>query len=179
MGLDGVEMVMQWEESFGITIADADAAALRTPRAATELICRQLGVEAGRKGVCLSQRAFYRLRRVLTRAHGYPRGSITPNRPVRDLASPNLRRLDWKALASAAGVPTLPKPLCHWLPGPGVTLGSLARFMVAEYPACLRDTGCAWTCQQVREVVRAVIVTQLGIPTFSDDADFVYDLRID
>ena len=39
MGLDGVELVMAFEESFGISINDADAAAAVTPGR-----CRDLGV---------------------------------------------------------------------------------------------------------------------------------------
>jgi hypothetical protein len=38
MGLDGVELVMAWEEEFGIVISDEDAEKLITPHLAIDLI---------------------------------------------------------------------------------------------------------------------------------------------
>lgn len=42
MGLDGVEMVMLWEERFGISIPDSDLERTDTPRKAADLIERTL-----------------------------------------------------------------------------------------------------------------------------------------
>lgn len=38
MGLDSVELIIAWEEAFGITITDAEAARILTPRDVIELI---------------------------------------------------------------------------------------------------------------------------------------------
>ena len=38
MRLDTVELIMSWEDNFGITLEDSDMMELRTPRQVTELI---------------------------------------------------------------------------------------------------------------------------------------------
>ena len=38
MGLDSVELIIAWEEAFGITITDEEAARILTPRDVIELI---------------------------------------------------------------------------------------------------------------------------------------------
>ena len=38
MGLDSVELIIAWEEAFGITITDEEAARMLTPRDVIELI---------------------------------------------------------------------------------------------------------------------------------------------
>ncbi len=63
MGLDGVEMVMAFEEGFGVAISDAEAEASVTPRAAVDLIFGKL--RASDERVCVSRRAFYLLRKGL------------------------------------------------------------------------------------------------------------------
>jgi len=56
MGLDSVEIVLGWERALGVSISDAEARELRTPRQAVDLICRKLGVARGTQGDCLSRR---------------------------------------------------------------------------------------------------------------------------
>ncbi len=51
MGMDSVELVMAWEESFGIAIADSDAGRLTTPGMAIDLIHEMLNAPDF-KGVC-------------------------------------------------------------------------------------------------------------------------------
>ena len=50
---------------------------------------------------------------------------------------------------------------------------------VIEQHKRLRLLGHGWSQRQVKEVVRAVIFTQLALRKFSDEADFVRDLKID
>ena len=176
MGLDGVELVMAWEESFGISIPDAEAAVTRTPRMATELICREVAA-VERPGICLSQRAFYRLRRSFQHVLACPRSSLLPQTRVVDLVPPKDRRQIWQTLASELNANLFPKYLFGGLGR--TTLADLTRTLVARHPQTLRDPRRPWAKRHVREVVRAIITDQLGIPQFSDDADFVYDLRVD
>jgi acyl carrier protein len=60
------------------------------------------------------------------------------------------------------------------------TVGQLAEFLVAEDAAGLRpQEQVGWSREQVREVVRAIIVEHLNVePDFSDDASFVDDLGV-
>ena len=175
MGLDGVELVMAWEESFGIRIADPEAAAIRTPRAATELICRKVAA-IDVSSVCLFQRAFYRSRRALQRELTCPRSRLSPQARIADLV-PSHRPQVWRALAAESGVKSLTKHLFGWFGK--TTLADLACSTVARHHGRLRDSTQFWTRAHVREVVRAIITVQLGISCFSDDADFVHDLRVD
>jgi acyl carrier protein len=114
MGLDGVELVMAFEESFGISINDADAAAAVTPGMVVDLVCRQLDMTDAR--ACQTQRAFYLLRRALMNLTQKPRRAITPTTPLRDLFDTNDARVIWpqlQAAVDARGWPKLARP--RWL----------------------------------------------------------------
>ena len=181
MGLDSVEIIMAWEESFGIDIADREAAALRTPRLAINLICDWVGADRlHTPGGCLCQRAFHRLRRAFLAVLGCPRAAIKPRTRLADVVPRKNRRSIQQALCAQVGVPTLPG-LRFGLTflTPHRTVADLARFLVAYHPRSLRRSDEAWTGGQVREVVRAVVTEQLGIAEFADSADFIHDLRVD
>ena len=85
MGLDGVELVMAWEEAFGITIADEEAVKIRTPRMTIDLIHAKLGGLLRGDARCLTQRCFYLLRRHFLPLTTMPRKSITPKARLVDL----------------------------------------------------------------------------------------------
>lgn len=176
MGLDAVEIVVAWEEAFGISITDAEAAGLRTPRMAVDLICRKLNVGQG-GSFCLSQRIFYRLRSAFVRVLSIPRASITPRTRLGSLIPILGRQQVWSALSKAARLP-LPATMI----GVGSfspTVGDFTRCMTGYSARFLVAEGCGWSQHQVRALVREAVALQLGITEFSDDADFVYDLRID
>lgn len=125
MGLDGVELVMAFEESFGISITDADAAAAVTPGMVVDLICRQLEMTDAR--TCQTQRAFYLLRRALMTITRKPRQEIAPTTPLRDLFDTHHARDIWpqlKVAVDARGWPQLTRP--RWLEN--VNLG--AEFLI-------------------------------------------------
>ncbi len=62
-----------------------------------------------------------------------------------------------------------------------LTVGQLAEFMVARGAANLKpESAPGWSREQVRAVVRGIIIDHLNVePTFSDDASFVDDLGVD
>src|SRR5688500_20273420 len=80
MGLDLVEFVMAVEDAFGIAIANEDAAQLRTPGDVIEYVHSQF--PAASIGTCLSQRAFYKIRRAIRRDLGVSASSIRPTAPL-------------------------------------------------------------------------------------------------
>ena len=180
MGLDGVELVMAWEESFGITITDADAAQLRTPRMATDLIHRKLAT-AGVPGPggCLTQRAFHRLQRAVQAAFAVPRQQVRPQTPLDALLPAGKRRAHWQALQAQTGLVSFPKLFFGRLPFGCGTVGEFAVHLAARQPVSFRQSDAPWTRAQVRSLVRLLIVEQLGIKEFHDDDDFVRDLRVD
>jgi|CXWL01.1.fsa_nt_gi acyl carrier protein len=58
------------------------------------------------------------------------------------------------------------------------TVGQLAEFLVARDPERIKPLDQnGWSREQVRQVVRAIIIDHLNVePTFSDDASFIDDL---
>lgn len=174
MGLDRVELVMCWEDAFGISISNADAATIRTPRIAMDVIASQLGARESSGIDCLSMRAFYRLRESLITMVGVRRRDVRPRARLRDLVVKKRRRT-WDAVRAGAGMGALPSP--DWFSRH--TMADLSRWAVAHHPRALKRPGDPWTRRQVRDVVRAGITEQLAIEEFHDDDDFVRDLRVD
>jgi acyl carrier protein len=83
MGLDGVELVMALEEAFGVSISDAEAADLLTPRMVGDLIYSKL--DQTEQSICQSQRAFYLLRKAMMRRLQLTRATFKPDTVFRDL----------------------------------------------------------------------------------------------
>jgi hypothetical protein len=77
MGMDSVELVISFEEAFGIQITDEEATNCLTPRIVVDMIFSKL--KTADEHVCRSQRAFYLIRRVLVQTFGLERKSITPD----------------------------------------------------------------------------------------------------
>lgn len=89
MGLDGVELVMAVEEEFDISIDDAAAGKLLTPRLLTDYVLSK--VTTTTTDVCLTQRAFNLLRKSLIRHGGWKRSEIKPKKRLSVLLPKNQR----------------------------------------------------------------------------------------
>jgi acyl carrier protein len=114
MGLDGVELVMSIEEGFGVTIADAEAEACVTPAAVVDLVFGKL--RASDERVCVSQRAFYLLRKGLTRTLGVARRQVDLAADIRSFTAGRSEREVWddlKTAVQARSWPALARP--RWL----------------------------------------------------------------
>ncbi len=111
MGLDSVEFVLSIEEEFGITISDADAERLVTPRKVADHVAFCLGETARDGNRCLSQTQFYRLRSTLTRQFGASRRAIRPGTPIRQLLPGDIRT-QWRRLRTAIGTRHFPGLKC-------------------------------------------------------------------
>jgi hypothetical protein len=173
MGLDAVEIVMGWEESFGIYIADTEAMALRTPRQSIELIATKLAAQDEVRGACFTLRAFHRLRRSITAAAGVPRSSVRPEARLRDLVRAERRRT-WDAVRSSCGISSLPG-LGWFSPR---TVRDVTRWTVTHAAKELKQPGESWTRSEIRNVVRAVVTDVTGVEDFKDDDDFIHDIGI-
>jgi len=173
MGLDLVEIVMGWEESLGISIADTEAMTLRTPRQSIDLIATKLGAQDGSHGACLTLRAFHRLRHSIAKAAGVPRASVRPEARLRELVSTRRRRT-WEAVRSASGISSLPG--LGWLTPR--TVGDLTRWAVTHAAKELKRPGEPWTRSEIRTVVRAVVTDVTGIEDFEDNDDFIQEIGV-
>lgn len=111
MGLDAVELLLAVEAEFGVSIADGDAADLRTPRQLADHVAELLGGAPGTAAPCLSQAAFYRLRSVLVDEFGARRRDLHPDTALLDCLGPDLRR-QWPRLRQVLKAPYLPRLCC-------------------------------------------------------------------
>lgn len=124
MGLDGVELIMAVEETFGVAISDADAATLTTPRRLIDCVLGKLRLNEC--AACSSQRAFYLLRRAFVQEFGVARRAFSLDTPLTAFfpAGGDIRPV-WERLRERVQVrrwPVLRRPL--WMSA-GITVLSL------------------------------------------------------
>lgn len=114
MGLETVELVIRFEEAFDVTIPDEVAAGMTTPRAVTDYIVTQ--VTTAERSACLSQQAFYFLRRSFSNRLQLPRSAFHPGVRLQTLFPKEMRKNVWGQLQTEMGphaLPDLARPL--WL----------------------------------------------------------------
>jgi hypothetical protein len=177
MGLDGVELILAWEETFGITISDAEAERMFTTRQVAERIFESVRSTGPEDCGCLSMRAFFRLRKAFE-AEGVSRCHVRPDAKVTSLLPSRQRRDILSAVCESAGL----RPLKRLPFGLQFTFGRVRDIVIDTVIGqhdFLRRQDHGWSLVQVREVVRAVMYAQLALRRFSDDANFIKDLKID
>lgn len=113
MGLDTVELLLEVEECFGVTITDESAAQLATPRMLASHVAQLLAArlpddKSASPGACLSQRAFYQLRRILIAETGLSRNALRPETPLLSVF-PEPRRATWRRLRRSLAARDLPR----------------------------------------------------------------------
>lgn len=106
MGLDLVELVIRFENAFGIAIPDEIAADLTTPRKVTDYVYAQL--KRGEQQSCLSQGAFYLLRKEFVPALGIQRTHFRPGVKLARLIPAKNRQELWTTMRSRIGEAALP-----------------------------------------------------------------------
>ena len=114
MGLATVELLIRLEDSFGVRIPDDVAETLTTPRLVTFYLLSQLTL--GESSTCMSQQAFYRLRREFVPALGIQRSDFHPAVNLSQLIPLESRSEVWTIVGSRIGVgafPDLARPV--WL----------------------------------------------------------------
>ena len=124
MGLDTVELVVRFEDAFGIKIPDKVAAELTTPRQVTDYVLTQLKLVD--RTACMSQQAFYRLRRAFVAIEAIERAQFRPDAKLSELVPVEKRQRIWNSVRSqigAAALPDLVRP--RWLFGV-LTAGTFA-----------------------------------------------------
>ena len=175
MGLDGVELVMDCEDEFGITISDADATATTTPGQLTSLVIRLMhrdGVHPA--AVCPSAKLFYALRSQLM-TEGVPKQLIHPRARLREIFLTH--RSIWISrytLLTHLGVRIKNKKQLLRDDIPTQTLADLIRASTSNSTPF--DTNAEELMVWLR--VRMIVAEQLGrsIMDVTPDVDFVKDL---
>ena len=133
MGLDTVELVMEVEESFGITIPDADAEKIQTVGQLYRYVLSKMDGPTLVTSGCLSAAAFYRLRRRLMGRFRVERRRIRPASALDDLIPKRRRRAEWQQLGEDLGwrLPELHRPDWVWLMWLAAVIGLAAMEIVA------------------------------------------------
>ena len=177
MGLDTVELVMEIEDEFEVSIPDAVAAELSTPGQVAEYLVNALGgrMDVGVTGVCPTARPFYRLRQELQARYATPRASIRPDAAVGGLV-PRERRRDWPKIADAAGLRREPNILFRSQVPPIDT--SLRDLIKTRRKAEWRCPDGSVDADAVLRRVRMIVADATGVPIdrVGRDSHFINDL---
>jgi hypothetical protein len=188
MGLDAVELVMAWEDAFGIDIPDAAAAVMYTPNHAIDYIALRLG--ARRAGPCRTRSTFLRVRDALAAELGLPPRAIHPASPLSSFFSGDAGRERWTSAGRRlrSRWPDWPNDgllgfldrVCLNGGSRGLRLSStvsdLVRHVAAHEPGVQPAPGEGWTRERVALLVRRITIYETGIDGFRDDQEFVRDL---
>lgn len=132
MGLETVELAIRFEDAFGIAIPDEVAVELTTPGKVTDYILTQ--VNAGSERHCLSQQAFYFLRKDFVSVLGISRSEFRPENELENLIPLESRKEAWLKMQHELGsssLPTLARPI--WLFYSLVFLTVLSFFVANVY----------------------------------------------
>jgi hypothetical protein len=170
MGLEVVELIMGWEEAFGIEIADDEAELLRNPRMVVELFSERLGAVRGVDAVCSSHSAFNQVRQAMQLTLGVSRSEMQPRTILRKILPKEDRKDLWQAICNQVGTSTTP-PLT-WATGifhGPCSVQELADWFAFNHPRHFMEVGKPWSHSQVRAIVRAVIRYYSGEYRFSDE----------
>ena len=176
MGLDGVEIVMETEETFGIEIPDAIAERLYTPGDLIEYVLSQLATTPSDS--CLTQQLFYRLRRGFRRQlHGV---GVTLDTEIRSVVSKSEWPDVWTAVRAEVGDPAWPQSI----PWPSrvfrtkpATVRGIIWHIVGHLPKPAQ--GEPWTRARVVAEIRRIVSDGAGVERFQLRDRFVDDLGID
>jgi|SRR5882672_2529633 len=176
MGLEGLEIVLATEETFGIAMSDAVAAAIQTPAELIEFIATNVPIATSQE--CLTQQLFYRLRR------GF-RSQVPPMMEKFDLDTElagilhkNQWNEVWLAIRATSGDSSWPESV----PWPGFfrdgpkTIRQLIWDLVASLP---RPTqGESWSRVKIEAEVRRIIAEVLDKKDFDLSAKFIGELGV-
>lgn len=178
MGLDLVELVLGIEDAFHIAIPNTEAARIRTPRHLVEYVSTRL--DTGPSDVCLTQRAFYRLRSAAMRVFELPRTAVTVDAAWPQLLPSYERRHNWELLKRDVGTSEWPRlTFRSKSPSDVSTVGGTARYLAERAPASLKKPGEPWDPCEIEKLVASVMNHTSGITDFDWDDDFVHDLGLD
>jgi hypothetical protein len=182
MGLDIVEFVMEVEEAFGLRIPDDVATSLTTPRQLINYLHSRL--PQSQEPRCLSQRAFYAVRRELAHQVHLPPAPLRPTTELLAVLPADNAQAAWVAVGESLGYPQWPRVRGRgWLAKIFLrsrprTLGEAARHVATYTPQAVKPSDEGWSWTEVATVVNGLMQDQLAVGEYSLDDRFVEDLRL-
>ncbi|MEX2188890.1 MAG: acyl carrier protein [Pirellulales bacterium] len=146
MGMDTVELIMDIEDRFGVSISNDDAAAVRTVGELSDMVERLLSEKSATGGpaVCLTSMAFFRFRRAVAEVCHVERKRVSPGEVIDVLVARKARRREWAEMArrTSMKMPPLHRPdWCVW-----VGLGFVATFVAGCWQTRLGIESTALLC---------------------------------
>lgn len=168
MGLDGVELIMAYEEAFGVQFTNADAIRMRTPRDVIELVASRVPLTT--ESACLEQRAFYRVRAALLELSPVKRREVRPSTPLAHvfplMSADQIGRRLSERLA--------PVEVDRF-----TTVGDLASWVATHALHVVKRNDGPWSRREIEDTVKQVTLAQLGDVPYGEDRLFVEDLGVD
>lgn len=175
MGLDSVELVLSWEETFGISLEDSDVSELVTTTRAVNLISAKVGA-VDTVSYCPAMRAFHVLREGIRRVTGQVTTAISPDDRLSDVRAGRPKKEFWAEFGVAIGLLGFRRPEVLFEQS---TVRDAVEVLLACHLRQLRKPHEPWTRSLVRAGVRSGVAYVIGVRDFSDDDRFVQDLGID
>jgi hypothetical protein len=178
MGLDGVEIVMRTEETFGIEIPDKIAQQILTPAALVDFVAANVPLKPTE--ACLSQQLFYRLRRGFRSQLKALTSTFDLDTPLKDILHKDQWPQVWEAIRAEVGQPEWPTsiPWPGLLRGGAKTIRELIWHVAASLPKPDTAAGEAWTRARIQAGIRRIIGEQVGAYDYSLKDRFVDDIGI-
>jgi len=184
MGLDVVEFIMAVEDAFGLEIPDAEAARLATPGRVIDYLAARLPPGVSEAGACLSQRAFYKLRRETCARLGVDRLAVRADTPLTALFVGEDGTSAWQDVQIEVGAAHWPrlgrKPILRHALAPHLdTFGEAADFLVTRCSVAVQEDGPGWTRSQIADVIRRLMRDELEIDQYTEASEWGRDLGLD
>ena len=176
MGLEGVEIVLAVEETFGIAIPDAEASRMQTPNELIAFIEAHVPTVCSRD--CLTQHLFYRLRRGFRSVIPALAVPFKPDTQLREVVSKDEWPVIWGKVRATVGDSSWPRdiPWPGWLRDGPKTVRELIWHVVANLPVPV--AGEPWSRERIEGEVRRIIADVLNKRDFPLSARFIGELGV-
>jgi hypothetical protein len=176
MGLEGIEIVLAVEETFGIAIPDAEASRMQTPAELIAFIEAHVPTVYSRE--CLTQQLFYRLRRGFRSTIPSLSAPFKPDTQLRDVVSKDDWPVIWGKVRAAVGDSNWPRdiPWPGWFRDGAKTVRQLIWHLVANLP--VPAAGEPWSHERVEGEVRHILADVLNRKDFPLSAKFIGELGV-
>jgi acyl carrier protein len=172
MGLDTIELVLRFEDTFGIEIPDADAEKIQSVKDVTNYVFAR--VEHTNQNSCITQQAFYFLRRSFAKSLQTSRQSFYPQAKLDAILPKENRKIVLERLKNEAGIEIPLKK--SWFLTNVDSVADLARHIALNQPTLFKKS---WTRRQIAELVRDITINETGRGDVKPTSRFVDDLGMD
>lgn len=176
MGLEGVEILLSAEETFGIAIPDSAASQMQTPADLISFIVTHVPTVISND--CLTQNLFYRLRRGFRTAVPAMSVPFKPNTKIADVVPKDEWPIIWRNICDNVGDTNWPQkiPWPRWFRDGPETVRQLIWHLVASLPTPVG--GEPWSRERIEAEVRRIIAEVLAEKNFPLSAKFIGDLGV-